>query len=432
MKNPRILTDRDISLDQLLSVKPLHYKSYVSKGGYIGLSKAIGQMGRSGVLEAVKTSGLRGRGGAGFPTWKKWDLVTKQQEDQHYLCCNAAEDEPGTFKDRLLLRSNPHQIIEGTILSAYAIGAKEAYLYINGQYQEEIQFMEEALVEAKAQGHWGNGSSEIHSDVSLKLCQSPGTYVAGEETALLEVIEGKAAAPRQKPPYYPAMHGLFGKPTVVNNAESVSNIPGIVRDGGSQFRSVGTAGSSGTMIFTLTGDVNKPGLYERPLGTPMRELVEVCGGGMKDGTKLKAFFPGGPSTSILPADHIDIPLDFDRLKESGSALGTGAVIVMSENTCILKAAIQYTRFFAKESCGQCPPCELGTVHLAEILEKIEYGTGDEKDIAQVEQVCNMIKGRGQCFLLTGAAISVESIFKHFRYEFDHHVAIGGCPLDSNH
>ncbi len=432
MNSWRILTDHDVSLEDLLKVEPLSYKAYLQKGGYAGLNKAIETLGPSGVLEAVKSSGLRGRGGAGFPTWKKWDFVVQQKETERYLCCNAAEDEPGTFKDRFLLRTNPHQLIEGVILAAYAIGASEAYIYINGRYEQEIQFMEEALQESKAQGHWGKMPSSPGLGVSLKICPSPGTYVAGEETALLEVIEGKVAKPRQKPPYYPAMHGLFGKPTVVNNAESISNIPGIVREGTERFRSIGTNSSPGTMIFTLTGDVNRPGLYELPLGTPLRTLIEDCGGGIKDGAVLKAFFPGGPSTSILPANQVDVPLDFDTLKEAGSGLGTGAVIVMAEEACMIRAAIEYTRFFARESCGQCPPCELGTVHLAEILEKIESGSGSEKEIDQVMQVCTMIKGRGQCFLLTGAAIAVESIFHHFREEFEQHVNIGRCPFAIQH
>ena len=424
----RILTERDVSLEDLLALKPIDYAAYRERGGYEGLDKARNTLEPSDILEAVQSAGLRGRGGADFPTWKKWDMVIKQREKQRYLCCNAAEDEPGTFKDRYLLRSNPHQLIEGVILAAYAIGAQEATLFINCRYEEEIAFMEVALEEAKEQGYWGDLSAQAPANVVLKICPSPGSYVAGEETALLEVIEGKVAAPRQKPPYYPAMHGLYGKPTVVNNAETLSNLPYILREGGEAFQEMGLEASSGTMIFTLTGDINRPGLYERPLGTSLRDLIIDCGGGVDDGSTLKAVFPGGPSTPVLPASRIDVALDFDSLKASGSALGTGAVIVMSDKSCMLAKAIQYARFFAKESCGQCPPCKLGTVHLAEILEKIEVGEGNEKDIEQVKQVCDMVKGRVQCFLLTGAAIAVESIFEHFRPEFDRHVEMGGCSF----
>ncbi|HZR45992.1 MAG TPA: NADH-quinone oxidoreductase subunit NuoF [Candidatus Manganitrophaceae bacterium] len=429
VKSLRVLTEKDIPLNFLSTIRPMEYHSYVQKGGYFGLSRAV-QLSPPGVLEEVKKSGLRGRGGAGFPTWKKWEMVVQQKEKRKYLCCNAAEDEPGTFKDRYLLRANPHQLIEGAIISAYAIGADEAYLYINGRFEEELQFMEEALQKAKDQGHWGRPMAGSGRTIELKITRSPGTYVAGEETALLEVIEGRVAAPRQKPPYYPAVHGLFGKPTAVNNAETLSNVPHIIREGAEWFRAIGTATSPGSLIFTLTGDVNRPGLYELPLGTSLRDLIEVYGKGVKDGKKLKAVFPGGPSNTIIPADQIDVPLDFDSLKAIGSGLGTGAVIVMSEEVCMVRAAIEYARFFSRESCGQCPPCKLGTVHLSEILEKIESGHGTEKEVKQVEQVCGMIKGRGYCYLLTGASIAVESIFKHFQPEFEAHVQEAKCPAAS--
>lgn len=428
MQNRHILTDRDLSLEQLQTVRPISYEAYLHRRGYTALSKAIHALGPSEVLEMIKYSGLRGRGGAGFPTGKKWEMVVQRKADRKYLCCNAAEDEPGTFKDRYLLRSNPHQLVEGAILAAFAIGAAEVYLYINGRYEEEIEFMEQALQTAKKMGHWGEQVEGTAFSVELKICKSPGTYVAGEETALLEVVEGRAAKPRQKPPYYPAVKGLYGMPTVVNNAETLSNVAHIVREGVDRFRSVGTATSPGTLVFTLTGDVNRPGLYELPLGTPLRELIEVYGGGIRSGKQLKAVFPGGPSNTIISADQIGVALDFDALKAIGSGLGTGAVIVLSEDACMVQSAIQYARFFARESCGQCPPCKLGTAHLSEILEKIESGRGDEKDLQQIEQVCGMIKGRGYCYLLTGASIAVESIFRRFREEYVTHVQQGACPL----
>ncbi len=427
MEETRILTERDVSLEALCSVQPLSYEAYCLKGGYVGLSKAMESLAPSGVRDAVKAAGLRGRGGAGFPTWKKWDMVMQQSEKKRYLCCNAAEDEPGTFKDRYLLRTNPHQLIEGVLIAAFTVGADEAYLFINCRYTEELVFMDEALRVSKAEGHWGEGSA---SGIVLKVCESPGSYVAGEETALLEVIEGREAKPRQKPPYYPTMHGLYGKPTVVNNAESLSNVPFIVREGAAAFRAIGVPSSPGTMVFTLTGDVNRPGLYERPLGTSLQALIQECGGGIKEGLALKAVFPGGPSVHVLPASKSDLTLDFDSLKAADTGLGTGAVIVMSEEACMVQVAIQYARFFANESCGQCPPCHLGTLHLSEILEKIEAGKGTENDIKQAEQSCEMVKGRGQCFLLTGAAIAVESILSHFRHEFEAHVEVGRCSLVS--
>lgn len=428
MQNRHILTDGDLPLEQLSTVQPISYEEYLRRRGYTALPKALQTLGPSGVLEMIKRSGLRGRGGAGFPTGKKWEMVVQRKADRKYLCCNAAEDEPGTFKDRYLLRSNPHQLIEGAILAAFAIGAPEVYLYINGRYEEEIEFMEQALQTAKERGHWGKQVEGTAFSVELKISKSPGTYVAGEETALLEVVEGRSAKPRQKPPYYPAIQGLYGMPTVVNNAETLSNVAHIIREGVDWFRALGTATSPGTLVFTLTGDVNRPGLYELPLGSSLRELIEIYGGGICGGKQLKAVFPGGPSNTIIAADQIDVALDFDALKAIGSGLGTGAVIVMSEDACMVQSAIQYARFFARESCGQCPPCKLGTAHLSEILEKIESGQGDEKDLQQIEQVCGMVKGRGYCYLLTGASIAVESIFRRFREEYVAHVQQGACPL----
>ncbi len=425
MNESRILTEGDILLETLPTVQPVSYKTYGQNSGYEGFVKAI-TSNAAHVLENIKISGLRGRGGAGFATWKKWDMVAHRQNGQKYLCCNAAEDEPGTYKDRYLLRTNPHQIIEGALIAAYAIGADEIYFYLNGRFETEIQFMELALQEAKEHGYWGQDNAPFRT--VFHLCKSPGTYVAGEETALLEVIEGKAAQPRQKPPYYPAMHGLYGKPTVVNNAETLANVPHIMQKGGLWFRTTGTPTSPGTMIFTLTGDIKHPGLYELPLGIPLNELIEDYGGGIKHGKRLKAVLPGGPSNTIIPEYQTGVLLDFDSLKMIGSGLGTGAVIVLSEDACMIQAAIEYARFFARESCGQCPPCVLGTAHLVEILERIESGRGSEKEIKQVEQVCGMIKGRGYCYLLTGASIVVESILKHFRDEFDTHVHEAGCPF----
>jgi NADH-quinone oxidoreductase subunit F len=366
-------------------------------------------------------------------------MVLAQSGDTRYLCCNGAEDEPGTFKDRYLLRSNPHQLIEGALLASFAIRAQKGYLYINGSFAEEIQFLNNALAEARDHGHIGDSKNGVQVD--LQVVKSPGTYVAGEETALLEVIEGRLAKPQQKPPFYPAIHGLFGSPTVVNNLETICNLPHIVREGASWYKSIGSA--SGTMIFSLTGDVKRRGLYELPLGTSLRELIEQYGGGPagSEGNnnplhdfsytpKIKAVFPGGPSNTVLPADQIDIPLDFDALKTAGSSLGTGAVIVLSEKSCMVKTAATYAGFFAKESCGQCPPCHLGLAHLTRILQKIDAGEGSENDIEEASQLCGMIKGRGYCYLLTGAVLAVESILLHFRNEFFAHIRESKCPFVS--
>lgn len=412
----------DLPLSDFPSVRPIRFNAYRECGGYEALTRAR-DLSPDAVLGEVLRANLRGRGGAGFPTGKKWEFVSARSGVK-YLCCNAAEDEPGTFKDRYILKRNPHLLIEGTILSAYAVGASVAYLYINGTFADELVLMEEALDESRSAGLWGEGSP---FPVELKIAKSPGTYVAGEETALLEVIEGRAAAPRQKPPYYPAVRGLFGAPTVVNNAETLCHVPFIVRNGAEWFRAIGSSDSPGTMIFTLTGDVRRPGLYELPLGVPLRSLIEERGGGVKNG-RVKAVFPGGPSNSLVTDRDLDVPLDFESLKRIGSGLGTGAVIVMDETACIVEETEKYARFFAKESCGQCPPCTLGTAHLADLLKKIEEGGGTQKDVDLVGQVSGMIKGRGYCYLLTGAALAVESAFVNFQEEFVAHVKEGRCVV----
>jgi len=437
----RILTPKDILLEDLPDVTPLSYADYLKTGGYQGIERAVRVLKPSGVLDAVRASGLRGRGGGGFPTARKWEMVLSQKGDLRYLCCNGAEDEPGTFKDRYLLRSNPHQLIEGAILAAFAIGAKEGYLYINGQYKEEIQFLQKALDDASAFGHLDHAGHHSEAGVTLHIAPSPGTYIAGEETALLSVIEGGAAQPKQKPPYYPAVHGLFGKPTVVNNVETICNLPHIILHGADWYKAIHTGSSNGhgyatgTMIFTLTGDVKRPGLYELPIGTSLRELIEQVGGGyaaphgsgpFAAPVGAQAVFPGGPSNAILRGDQIDIPMDFETLKAAGSGLGTGAVIVVSEKSCIVKTAITYTGFFARESCGQCPPCILGLENLTKILKKIDVGQGCEADLNEIKLLCAMIKGKGYCYLLTGAVLALESILLHFRETFVRHIHEAKC------
>ncbi|MEK7747932.1 MAG: NADH-ubiquinone oxidoreductase-F iron-sulfur binding region domain-containing protein [Nitrospirota bacterium] len=429
IESRHVLTDRDILLDDLPKVFPLDYKAYRERGGYGALERAVHELKPAGVLEAVRESGLFGRGGAGFPTAKKWDMVLSQTSDTKYLCCNGAEDEPGTFKDRYLLRSNPHQLVEGALLAAFAIGAKEGYLYVNGTFEEEIVFLNQALSDARESGFLGHPINGFKTGIELSVVRSPGTYVAGEETALLEVVEGRIARPKQKPPYYPAVRGLFGKPTLVNNLETICNLPRIIRGQptvtGECARSDNAVRAGQTMIFSLTGDVERPGIYELKLGTSLRELIDQHGGGTKGG-RLKAFFPGGPSNAILPAEQVDLPLDIPSLKNVGSSLGTGSVIVISEKTCMVKTALFYAGFFAKESCGQCPPCHLGLANLTDLLKKIESGSGEAGDLAQIEQVARMIKGRGYCYLLTGGVIAVESILRHFRDEFDAHIKESRC------
>lgn len=401
---------------------------YVAGGGYQALSKALKEMQPSEVIREIKASGLRGRGGGGFPTGEKWESLfksSKKGEQTRYVICNAAEGEPGTYKDRSLIRSNPHQLIEGVILASYAVGAHEAYIYVNSHEGREGKILETALAEAKEKGFTGNNILGSGFNLEIKSFNAPDSYVAGEETAMLEAIEGKTAKPRMKPPYYPFQQGLFGKPTLVNNAETLSNIPHIIRHGGDWFSLIGSAESPGTMLFTLTGDIRMPGVYEAPLGTSLRSLIYDCGGGMKEGREFKAAFPGGPSVPIVR--ELDIAMDFAALKKAGSALGSGGVIVYAADRCMVKAALETARFFKDGSCGLCPPCVKGTAQLAEILNRIEEGKGKTEDLRSIEEICHFIRGRGYCYLVTGASLSAASILASFKPEFKTHISNKKCP-----
>ena len=312
----RVLLSNNIPLAGFQFIEPLSIDEYVAGGGYQALTKALKEMQPSEIIREVKTSGLRGRGGGGFPTGEKWELLlkfSKKGEQTKYVICNAAEGEPGTYKDRSLIRSNPHQLIEGVILASYAVGAHEAYLYVNSHEGREGKILETALAEAKEKGFTGNNILGIGFNLEIKSFNAPDSYVAGEETAMLEVMEGRAARPRMKPPYYPSHQGLYGKPTLVNNAETLSNIPHIIRHGGDWFSLIGSAESPGTMLFTLTGDIKMPGVYEAPLGTSLRSLIYDCGGGMKEGKEFKAAFPGGPSVPMVR--KLDIAMDVDQIFE---------------------------------------------------------------------------------------------------------------------
>jgi len=402
---------------------------YIAGGGYEAITKALKEMQPSDVIREVNASGLRGRGGGGFPAGKKWKSVldsSKKREQTRYVVCNAAEGEPGTYKDRSLIRSNPHQLIEGVILASYAIGAHEAYIYVNSHEGREGKILETALAEAGEKGFTGNNILGSSFNLVLKLFNAPDSYVAGEETAMLEVIEGKTAKPRMKPPYYPFQQGLFGQPTLVNNAETLSNIPHIIRHGGEWFSLIGSAESPGTMLFTLTGDIKMPGVYEAPLGTSLRSLIYDCGGGMKEGKEFKAAFPGGPSVPMVR--KLDIAMDFDSLRKAGSALGSGGVIVYAADQCMVKAALETARFFKEGSCGLCPPCVKGPAQLVAILERIEEGKGEVADLRSIEEICHFIRGRGYCYLVTGAALSTASIFTAFKPEFKTHISNKKCPF----
>jgi len=399
--------------------------AYRDRGGYLALAEAL-RVPPEEVIKQVSDAGLRGRGGAGFPTGKKWSFTRECQEQPHYLVMNGGEDEPGSKKDRLLLENLPHLVIEGVILGAYAIGATKAYLYINAKYQTAIASVTGALAEARAAGYWGPSISGSNFNLDIELVPAPHNYVAGEDTAALEVIEGKTPLPRQKPPF-PVTVGLFGKPTAVNNVETLANVAPILAHGAEWNRKFGTPDSPGTMIFSLNEDVNRPGIYELPFGTPLRYLIEECGGGIKNGKKIKAIMPAAPSSAYLPPDKIDTPLDHNSMREAGSALGCGVVRLVGEGTCIVEDVLKVSEFFTAESCGQCPACRMETNTLTALLKKVQQGLGGKPILEQFGKVVAFNKGKGFCNLIAMPGPPIESALKLFPGDFEAHLATGRCP-----
>jgi NADH-quinone oxidoreductase subunit F len=399
---------------------------YRGRGGYEGLARAL-KSPPEDVIQKVTDAGLRGRGGAGFPTGKKWALTRECPEQPRYLVLNGGEDEPGSKKDRLLMENLPHLVIEGVILGAYAIGASKTYLYINANYDVAIKSITDALAEAKAAGYWGESVLGTSFTFDIELKPAPHNYVAGEDTAALEVIEGKKAWPREKPPF-PVTVGLFGKPTSVNNVETLANVGPIILRGAQWYRKFGTPDSPGTMIFSLNDDVNRPGVYELPFGTPLRYLIEECGGGIKGGKKIKAIMPAAPSSAYLPADKIDTPLDHNSMRDAGSGLGCGVVRLVSEGTCIVEEVLKISEFFTVESCGQCPACRMETNTLTALLKKVQQGQGGQPILEQFSKVLAFNKGKGFCNLIAMPGPPIESALKLFPADFDAHLATGKCPV----
>jgi NADH:ubiquinone oxidoreductase subunit F (NADH-binding) len=399
---------------------------YRGRGGYEGLARAL-KSPPEDVIQKVADAGLRGRGGAGFPTGKKWALTRECPQQPRYLVLNGGEDEPGSKKDRLLMENLPHLVIEGVILGAYAIGASKAYLYINANYDVAIKSITDALAEAKAAGYWGESVLGTSFTFDIELKPAPHNYVAGEDTAALEVIEGKKAWPREKPPF-PVTVGLFGKPTSVNNVETLANVGPIILRGAQWYRKFGTPDSPGTMIFSLNDDVNRPGVYELAFGTPLRYLIEECGGGIKGGKKIKAIMPAAPSSAYLPADKIDTPLDHNSMRDAGSGLGCGVVRLVSEGTCIVEEVLKISEFFTVESCGQCPACRMETNTLTALLKKVQQGQGGQPILEQFSKVLAFNKGKGFCNLIAMPGPPIESALKLFPADFDAHLATGKCPV----
>jgi NADH:ubiquinone oxidoreductase subunit F (NADH-binding) len=400
-------------------------EDYRLRGGYAALAKAIKATPEE-VIKEVSNAELRGRGGAGFPTGKKWSFTRECAEEPHYLVMNGGEDEPGSKKDRVLMENLPHLVIEGVILAAYAIGASKAYLYINANYEAAIKSITNALAEAKDAGYWGENVLGNNFSVGIEITPAPHNYVAGEDTAALEVIEGKKAWPRQKPPF-PVTVGLFGKPTAVNNVETLANVPPILLHGADWYRGFGTADSSGTMIFSLNEDVNRPGIYELPFGTPLRHLIEAYGGGMKGGRKIKAIMPAAPSSAFLAPDKIDTPLDHNSMREAGSALGCGVVKLVPQGSCIVEEVLKISEFFTAECCGQCPACRMETNTLTSLLKKVQQGQGGQAILEQFGKILAFNRGKGFCNLISMPGPPIESALKLFPEDFAAHLSTGKCP-----
>ncbi|NDU85809.1 MAG: NADH-quinone oxidoreductase subunit NuoF [Ferrovum sp.] len=415
-----------VILDGLDGDRTWSLEHYVQRGGYEALRKILTTpLSPEQVIDEVKKSVLRGRGGAGFPTGLKWTFMPKNYVGDKFVVCNSDEGEPGTFKDRDILRFNPHALIEGMIIAGYAMGASRGYNYIHGEIWAVYLRCEEAIDEARAAGFLGKNILGSEFSFDLFNHHGYGAYICGEETALLESIEGKKGQPRYKPPF-PATYGLYGKPTTINNTETFACVPWIIRHGGEAFLQLGKPNNGGTKIFSVSGHVTRPGNYEVPMGTPFATLLEMAGG-MRGGKKIKAVIPGGSSMPVLPGElMMELTMDYDSISKAGSMLGSGAVIVMDETTCMVRALERLAYFYHEESCGQCTPCREGTGWLYRIIHRIEHGQGRQEDLELLLSLSNNIQGRTICALGDAAAMPVRSFVSHFRAEFEYHVTHKRC------
>jgi len=401
-------------------------ESYAARGGYRTLDKAFA-MAPDAVIDAVKESGLRGRGGAGFPTGMKWGFIPQDNPRPKYLVVNADESEPGTCKDIPLMMASPHTLVEGVIISSYAIRANKAFIYIRGEVLHVIRRVQRAVQEAYDAGHLGTNIHGSGYDLDIVVHAGAGAYICGEETALLEGLEGRRGQPRLRPPF-PAVAGLYASPTVINNVESIASVPSIIANGHQWFASMGTEKSKGVGIFSLSGHVKRPGQYEAPLGITLRTLIDLAGG-IRDGHELKFWTPGGSSTPLLTAEHLDVPLDFEGVGAAGSMLGTRALQIFDDTTCVVRATLRWTEFYKHESCGKCTPCREGTWWLVQVLAALEKGQGTEEDLDLLLDQCDNILGRSFCALADGATSPVASSIQFFRDEYVAHLTHGGCPFD---
>jgi NADH-quinone oxidoreductase subunit F len=400
--------------------------AYEERGGYSGLRTAL-RMSPDDVIAAVKDSGLRGRGGAGFPTGMKWSFIPQDNPKPKYLVVNADESEPGTCKDIPLMMASPHTLIEGVIISSYAIRANTAFIYVRGEVLHVVRRLQRAVEEAYRAGHLGKDIHGYGYDLDLVIHAGAGAYICGEETALLDSLEGRRGQPRLRPPF-PAVAGLYASPTVINNVESIASVPSIIENGAEWFSSMGTEKSKGYGIFSLSGHVTNPGQYEAPLGITLRTLIDLAGG-IRQNHELKFWTPGGSSTPILTAEHLDVPLDFEAVGAAGSMLGTRALQIFDETTCVVRSVLRWTEFYKHESCGKCTPCREGTYWLVQVLNNLEHGVGSEDDLDLLLDQCDNILGRAFCALGDGATSPISSSIQYFRDEYLQHLTNGGCPFD---
>ena len=407
-------------------INPEVIEEYIAMDGYSALGKVLTEMKPEEVIQVIKDSGLRGRGGGGFPTGLKWSLAAQNDADQKYVCCNADEGDPGAFMDRSVLEGDPHSVLEAMAIAGYAIGATQGYIYIRAEYPIAVERLQIAIDQARELGLLGKNIFDSGFDFDIELRLGSGAFVCGEETSLLASIEGHRGEPRPRPPY-PAVKGLYGKPTILNNVETYANIAQIILHGADWFTSIGTERSKGTKVFALGGKIKHTGLVEVPMGTTLREIVEEIGGGVSDGGKFKAAQTGGPSGGCIPAKFLDIEIDYDNLTEIGAMMGSGGLIVMDESTCMVDIAEFFLRFTVDESCGKCTACRIGTKRLLEMLEKITSGRGEDGDIEKLESLCHYIKDNSLCALGQTAPNPVLSTLQYFRDEYVAHVHDHRCP-----
>ena len=407
-------------------IRSWQLSSYQRSGGYEALRTAL-QMQPADVVTAVKDSGLRGRGGAGFPTGMKWSFIPQDNPKPKYLVVNADESEPGTCKDIPLMLASPHTLVEGVIIASYAIRASPAFIYVRGEVLHVVRRLQQAVAEAKEAGFIGQNILGSGYDLDVIVHAGAGAYICGEETALLDSLEGRRGQPRLRPPF-PAVAGLYGSPTVINNVESIASVPVILKNGADWFSSMGTEKSKGMTLYSLSGHVTRPGQYEAPMGITLRELIDLAGG-VRQGHQLKFWTPGGSSTPLLTSEHLDVPLDYEGVGSVGSMLGTKALQIFDDSTCVVRSVLRWTEFYKHESCGKCTPCREGTWWLVQILERLEHGKGTEEDLVTLLDLCENITGRSFCALADGATAPITSSIQYFKDEYLAHFENGGCPFD---